>query len=98
MATEDYVKGALVGGLIGLALGILYAPKSGKETREEIAKTAEELREKAKQQFDHASAKLNELAYGSKEYLGKNGETLKKAINAGVAAFKGERSPGAPQA
>ena len=92
MATEDWVKGAVVGGLIGMVLGILYAPKSGKETRAEIAKTAEELTEKAKQQFEQACVKLDELACSSKESLGKNRETLKKAITAGVEAFKGEKS------
>jgi hypothetical protein len=36
MATDDCVKGPIIGGLLGAAFGILYAPKSGKETREEI--------------------------------------------------------------
>ncbi|MEK6654015.1 MAG: YtxH domain-containing protein [Thermodesulfobacteriota bacterium] len=43
MAADDCVKGLIIGGLIGAALGILYAPKSGKETREEISHSAEEL-------------------------------------------------------
>jgi gas vesicle protein len=31
MAAKDWVKGLVVGGLIGAALGILYAPKRGEE-------------------------------------------------------------------
>ncbi|PKN88782.1 MAG: hypothetical protein CVU51_03430 [Deltaproteobacteria bacterium HGW-Deltaproteobacteria-1] len=35
MAEKDWdlVKGVVIGGLIGAAIGILFAPKSGKETR-----------------------------------------------------------------
>ncbi len=40
-----FALGALVGG----ALGILFAPKSGKETRKELKEKAEELIEKAKE-------------------------------------------------
>ena len=34
---SDFIKGLFIGGLMGAVLGILYAPKSGKETREDIA-------------------------------------------------------------
>ncbi len=40
-----FALGALVGG----ALGVLFAPKSGKETRKELKEKAEELIEKAKE-------------------------------------------------
>ena len=35
---SDLLKGLFIGGFIGVVLGILYAPKSGKETREDIAR------------------------------------------------------------
>ena len=43
MGAADCFKGLIVGGLIGAAFGVLYAPKSGKETRETICNSAEEL-------------------------------------------------------
>jgi gas vesicle protein len=93
MATDDCVRGFIIGGLIGAALGILYAPKSGKETREEIRHSAEELLEKAKGQYEEASRKIEQLAGREKElYAGKK-ERLKKALAAGVEAFKQETSP-----
>ena len=39
----------LLGAGIGLGLGLLFAPKSGKETREDLGKAIEELIEKAKE-------------------------------------------------
>jgi gas vesicle protein len=90
MAADDCVKGFIIGGLIGAVLGILYAPKSGKETREEICNSAEELLEKAKAQSEEASRKIEQLAGREKElYVGKK-EKLKKALEAGVEAFKQE--------
>ena len=50
----DFMKGLLIGGLIGVAVGVLYAPKSGKETREDIARKAEELMDKAKEEYERA--------------------------------------------
>lgn len=44
---RDLLLGLFIGGLIGAALGILFAPKSGKETREDIVRKAKEEYEKA---------------------------------------------------
>ena len=37
----DFFKGLLIGSLIGSVVALLYAPKSGKETREDINKKAD---------------------------------------------------------
>ncbi len=92
MATNDCIKGLIIGGLIGSVLGILYAPKSGKETRGEIRHSAEELLEKAKEQYEEARRKVEQLVGKEKElYTGKK-ERLKKALEAGVDAYKQEAS------
>ena len=39
----------LLGASLGLGLGFLFAPKSGKETRKDLAKTLDELVQKAKE-------------------------------------------------
>jgi gas vesicle protein len=49
---SDLLAGLLIGGLIGAALGILYAPKSGKETRDGITGKAKELLDKAKEEYE----------------------------------------------
>lgn len=42
-------KGFFTGLAVGAGLGVLFAPKSGKETREDLKKKANELIEKAKE-------------------------------------------------
>ena len=42
-------KGFLTGLAVGAGLGVLFAPKSGKETREDLKKKAKELVDKAKE-------------------------------------------------
>lgn len=51
---ENFVKGLLIGGLVGAIIGILYAPKSGKETRDDLCKKTGELMEKAKEEYEVA--------------------------------------------
>jgi gas vesicle protein len=54
---EDFFTGLIIGGVIGALVGILYAPKSGKETREDVIKKAEELTAKTKAQYESALEK-----------------------------------------
>ncbi|MDX9821514.1 MAG: YtxH domain-containing protein [Syntrophales bacterium] len=88
MAAEDCIKGFLIGSLIGAALGILYAPRSGRETREEIGRTTHDLLEKAKTQYEEKRRKIEELAAREKELLMENKKRLKKAVETGVEAFR----------
>jgi len=55
--SNDLLKGLFIGGFIGVVLGILYAPKSGKETREDIARTTEDLLSKGKEEYEKAVAR-----------------------------------------
>jgi gas vesicle protein len=52
---NDLLVGFIVGGLIGITLGILFAPKSGKETREDIARKAKEGYGKVSEKYQEAS-------------------------------------------
>ncbi|MDR2811766.1 MAG: YtxH domain-containing protein [Endomicrobium sp.] len=45
---KDTLLVFILGGLIGAALGVLYAPKSGKETRQDIKKFSEDVADKVK--------------------------------------------------
>jgi gas vesicle protein len=117
----DLLKGLFIGGLIGMALGILFAPKSGKETREDLSRKANEMLAKAKEEYEKAAEKsklayeaslmhlknfddsvkgkaeemgnkVSELASQSIESMQNNKNRLKKAIDAGMEAYKEESS------
>jgi len=78
----------VTGGLIGATLGILYAPRSGRETREEIRHSAEGLAKKAKGQYDGACQRIVNMAGRQKESIIVKKEKLKKALECGVEALK----------
>jgi len=44
---NSFLIGFIIGAIAGTAIGILYAPKAGKETREMLKEKANELKEKA---------------------------------------------------
>ncbi len=67
MAASDYVKGMVAGGLVGLAVGLLTAPKSGRETREVIGKSTEDLLNTVKGQYGQTRAKLDSVLHRGKD-------------------------------
>jgi gas vesicle protein len=118
--TTDFLAGLLIGGIIGAAVGILYAPKSGKETREELGRKTDEWMAKAREEYETAverskkiydatvsrlkaiedaakekagsvEGKVSELAAQGKASLQDGTGRLKRAIDAGVEAFKEEK-------
>lgn len=45
---DRLIKGIIIGGAIGSVVGVTLAPKSGKETRDRVKKTAQSLLAKRK--------------------------------------------------
>jgi gas vesicle protein len=56
--TESFFKGLLVGTVAGAIAGILLAPKSGEETREDIKKLAIDLKDKAEDLYTKAKKEV----------------------------------------
>lgn len=67
----SFLKGALVGVAAGAAAGVLFAPKSGKETREDIKKAAAKLSADAQKLYIQARKTL-ETKIAAMEKLGKS--------------------------
>ena len=61
---EGFVKGIFLGGVIGAVIGILYAPQSGRKTREDINKNTGKLLKKDKEEYE-ATLKKSSKAYES---------------------------------
>lgn len=92
MKGETFVKGLLAGVAIGGSLGVLFAPKSGKETREDIQQAykqvsadvakkvsqAKDVTEKTYQEIvDKAVAEYRKLEQLTNEQADELSETLK---------------------
>src|SRR5215510_7467111 len=88
----------LLGGLTGAALAILYAPRSGRETRELLGDKIREGAERGRQMRDKAVARGREMYDDASEYVEKQREGLDKrkerlaaAIEAGRQAYREEK-------
>lgn len=57
----------LLGGLIGAAIALLYAPHSGAETRKEIARTARRVKNSAADLIEDTIDDVNDFASDLKE-------------------------------
>ncbi|NLN59494.1 MAG: YtxH domain-containing protein [Deltaproteobacteria bacterium] len=116
---SDFLRGVIIGGVIGAVIGILFAPKSGRKTRKDIVRKTDEIVKKAKDEYEGALEKskvvyesairkakeiqlmarekvedvedvVSDLAEKGRETLQENKTRLKKALDAGIGAFKEE--------
>jgi hypothetical protein len=84
MATFDWGKGLLKGffwgGLVGVAIGILFTTKRDKGTWEDIGKSADALVEKTKEQVEQAQRKMEALGTREKDSGAGEKESLTQNI------------------
>ena len=82
---KKWAVGALIAGVVGFLAGILTAPKSGKETREDLKNTANRVVSEAEKQLKRIHSEMNVVIDDAKEILsGKSGkakEDIEKALN-----------------
>lgn len=58
---NGFLFGVLIGGVVGSAIGLLYAPTSGKRLRRKIADKKDELVEDAGSMYESGKEKVEEL-------------------------------------
>ena len=88
----------LMGGLTGAALAILFAPRSGKETRELLGDKIREGQEKGRDLRERASSKGREILEDASDYVerakegvDKRKDRLSAAVEAGRQAYRDEK-------
>lgn len=91
-----------IGACAGAIVALLFAPKSGRELREDLAdvtrkgvdqarETGAQLTSKAGEYYDAASARAGELASGAREAASRRGERFSAAVEAGRQAYRDEK-------
>ncbi len=58
----NFIKGVAVGAAVGTVLGVLFAPKSGKETRKDISDAASKAKTAAEAQLKKTYNDLGDIA------------------------------------
>lgn len=80
----------LVGLGIGALVGILFAPKSGEETREYLTGKADEGREYAQRKARELRERAEDLIERSKEIMSRQKDAISSAVDAGKETYKRE--------
>ena len=80
---------AFLAGLgIGVGIGMLFAPKTGAETRQQIKTKAGEGKEYLKQRGSELKDQANDLIEKGRDALGKQRDNLADAMEAGKQAYR----------
>lgn len=82
----------LVGLGIGAAVGILFAPSSGEETRDYLTKKADEGREYAQKKARELRERAEDLIERSKDIMNREKGSLAAAVEAGKETYQREKT------
>ena len=78
----------VVGLGIGAIIGILFAPKSGEETRDYLSAKADEGRDYAQQKARELRERAEDLLERSKEIMARQKDAVSSAVEAGKETYK----------
>ena len=78
---------------LGALVGVLYAPKSGKETRDTILQSANEGREYLTNRSQEFKGQVNQYVQKGKETLNRSKDQITSAVEAGRQAYRDAVEP-----
>jgi len=73
---------------IGAAVGILYAPKPGDETRQRLRSVAEDLPDNVRERTRQAREQAGSWAEKGRDYLNQQKDQIRSAYEAGRQAYR----------
>lgn len=85
-----FVGGVLIGGAVGAIAGLLFAPRSGKDTRKILKKSLEALPELAEDLSDSLQLHADQLSETARRNWEDTLQRLQEAIAAGIEASQTE--------
>jgi len=96
MREEGYSSGSvllsfLLGGVVGAGLALLFAPQSGRETRQKIKDMTDDVKDKTTEYVKQAKEKAASLVEDGKGYYDEKKSILKSAVEAGKEAYEKEK-------
>lgn len=96
MRDDGYSSGSvllsfLLGGVVGAGLALLFAPQSGRETRQKIREMADDVKEKTADYVHQTKEKASSLVEEGKGYYEEKKSMLKSAVEAGKEAYEKEK-------
>lgn len=89
--TGTFIGGVLLGTAIGTVTGLLFAPRSGRETRKLLKKSADALPELAEDLSSSVQLQADRLSETAKTQWEQTLNRLKEAVAAGIEASNLER-------
>jgi len=85
---KDALASFILGVGVGVGLGLLFAPKSGEETRQFLRSKAEEGTDYVKRRAEDLRDTASDAIDRSKEGIRRHKENLSAAVDAGKQAYR----------
>jgi len=73
---------------VGVGIGLLFAPKTGQETREILRGKADEGKEYLRRRGSELRESASDIIERGKEAIGRQKDTLAEAVEAGKQAYR----------
>jgi gas vesicle protein len=91
--SRDGLANFFLGLGIGVGVGLLFAPKTGEETRDILLSKADEGKEFLKKQASGLRESANEMVDKSRDVINRQKDTLSDAMEAGKQAYRDKVEP-----
>jgi gas vesicle protein len=80
-----------LGGLLGGGIALLFAPASGRETRQQITGFAEGVKDKGADYYDQIRQTVTSALADGKGLIDEKKRLITKAVQAGIEAYEKEK-------